>query len=508
MNRINKRNSTTVNTAANLAAKAWSILSTYIFIPQYIAHLGEEAYGLVSFFATLQSVLQLLGVSLSSTLRREFATGDDSEENLNRKYKILRSVENIYFVIAFIIVIICSTGSGFIANGWLHIENISTDTVEKVIALMGVSIGLQLVGNLWHGCILGSGNQVIANIFVIIWSVMKSVGSLVICITTSNVEYFYMWHIFSDCLYLLIERIYIHKYLGKQTNRWQICDFINLKSVWKYTLGLFAISIIAVINKQLDKTVISGYLSLTELGAYNLATTLGSLTLIIPNAISVAVFASFTREYTTNFHTDLNSHYRVYSLIASTISACMGAFIAVYASDLILFWSKSDNYVSLIRQAAPFVVMGSAVLGWQEVPYSMALAHGETKINNLVGIVSLPVIIVGTFFAVRNFGLMGAGVTYFTLMSIQTLVYVFIITKRYTNYNPALFVLMEIVPLVAAFLVALVSRGIVYQISDSPAIRSGCAVVIGAVTLAVIFVILLYLVPDLKRSIQRKGKRI
>ena len=95
------------NSIANLVSRIWSMISVFLFIPMYISILGEEAYGLVSFFATIQFVMNLLGLGLSSTLRREFATGNNDDKNKVYKYKLLRSVELIYSLIAISIIMVC-----------------------------------------------------------------------------------------------------------------------------------------------------------------------------------------------------------------------------------------------------------------------------------------------------------------------------------------------------------------------------------------------------------------
>ena len=53
--------STIINTCANLLSRAWTMIANFVFVPLYIGLLGEEAYGLVTFFATMQTVLNLLG---------------------------------------------------------------------------------------------------------------------------------------------------------------------------------------------------------------------------------------------------------------------------------------------------------------------------------------------------------------------------------------------------------------------------------------------------------------
>ena len=185
------------NSLSNVATKLWSMVSIYIFIPLYIKILGEASYGLVSFFATMQTALNILGLGLSNTLRREFAVGERLEDNSIRKYKLLRDVELIYFAIGIFIFLICFFCSGYISERWLNIENLDGAMVSSVLVLMGTSIALQMIANLYAGCLFGLDYQVYANTLCIIWSIAKSVGALlIISFVSPNLILFYTWHVF------------------------------------------------------------------------------------------------------------------------------------------------------------------------------------------------------------------------------------------------------------------------------------------------------------------------
>ena len=86
-------NKTGKNAVSNIIAKLWTMIATYLFVPFYINILGEESYGIVSFFATLQMAINILGLGLANTLRREFAvnTGDKEKDNY-RKKKLLNCI--------------------------------------------------------------------------------------------------------------------------------------------------------------------------------------------------------------------------------------------------------------------------------------------------------------------------------------------------------------------------------------------------------------------------------
>ena len=62
-----------LNLGANFVGKGWSALMGIVFIPLLIEFMGVESYGLVGIFTTLQAVLVLMDMGLTTTLNREIA---------------------------------------------------------------------------------------------------------------------------------------------------------------------------------------------------------------------------------------------------------------------------------------------------------------------------------------------------------------------------------------------------------------------------------------------------
>lgn len=476
-----------INTIANLISRFWSMVSVYIFIPLYIKILGETTYGLVAFFATLQMTMNLLGVGLSNTLRREFAVGDQSEGIQNRKYKLLRSVENIYFLLAIVIVVICSAGADFISNQWLNIESLDSKMVSKVLILMGISIAIQFIANIYVGCLFGLDHQILANVCNVVWSVFKSCGALaMIYFVAPNLVIFYSWHIFSDILYFVVLRFLISRLLdSQQCERWRIRDFANLKAIWKYAIGILTISCISLVNRQLDKIIISRFLSITELGAYNIATTLGSLCAILPSAVYTAVFPKFTKKTTAN-DSSLIRDYNTINRLVNIIISCTASFIAVYAGPLIRVWTGSETYVKTLGITATLVVLAVAVIEFQEIPYALALAHGNTRLNVYMGAGFVPIVAISTVIGISRYGLLGAGGVYLVMMIAQTVVYLFLVNKFYCKQKLSVIYLKNLfLPFILSLIVAFCSYVFLERIVSNYMIISCFAVVFGIITISI-----------------------
>ncbi len=61
------------NILANYASQIYVMVVGIVMVPLYIEYMGAEAYGLVGFFAMLQTWFQLLDIGLTPTMAREMA---------------------------------------------------------------------------------------------------------------------------------------------------------------------------------------------------------------------------------------------------------------------------------------------------------------------------------------------------------------------------------------------------------------------------------------------------
>lgn len=475
------------NVIANIITKLWALISIYVFIPFYIQILGEESYGIVSFFATMQSAINILGLGLANTLRREFAvkTGDDENDNLRRK-KLLRCIEIVYVAIAIGISIVCCLGSNIIASKWLNLGTLDISYVASTVALMGISIAIQIVANLYSGCLFGLDLQGAANLFQIIWSMLKYCGSLfIIAYIAVDLRAFYFWHVMMDILYLLVMRIYLGKKLATRIKyRWSISDFHVITDIWNYAAGIFVISIVALVNKQLDKIIISKMLSLTELGGYNLATTLGNLTTVFATAMYISVFPGFTRDITAGNKEAVQKRFLEINRLVNVVTSCMFCFVAIFSIPLVQFWTGTDSYNEMLTIAAPLVIIAIGITEFQEIPYALALANGNTKINATLGIVYLPLVCVCTWIGISNFGLIGAGLVYLIMMGSQTFVYEYIIYKKYLCVNPFLLIIKDtVIPIGLSCVFALASFFVARCITNNNKMTVFFAVAFGGISM-------------------------
>lgn len=459
-----QRNKTAINTVANLGSRAWTMVANYLFVPIYISLLGEEAYGLITFFATLQTALNLLGLGLSKTLRREFAADESSGKDSLYKYRILRSVEFVYFIIAFVIVLLCFFGADYIASRYLIVDKMPIDSVIRTIRLMGMSIAAQLLANLYLGCLFGQERQVLADVIQIAWSIIKNVGVvLVVSYILRNIASFYTWHALIDVIYLIVlRRIVVFSLKKKEKLSWNLSLLCNLKDIWEFALGVLIISIGYAVNTQADKMIISGNFPLTTVGAYNSTYNLGMVASVFAAAMGIAVFPRFTNYFTAGKIFEQKKEFVKSNGIATIVTASVGIYVAVFSYELLLLWTRSQSIAETMRYAALPLIVGTTFSALQEIPYNYFLASGVTIINNIQTMCSIAYVLLVTPLMIKNWGIFGASCSWLVQMAIFTLVYLIVFYRKFFKGE----VLKRIIfDTVFPIIVALLSSYLVHELT-------------------------------------------
>jgi len=496
------------NIFSNFVGRVWSLISVFIFIPLYIHFLGIELYGLVSFFATMQSLLFLLDAGLSATLRREFSAGEQSIENKRNKYKLLRSIEFCYLIICLCIVSITFFSAGTIVNKWLNLGSIEKSIAISAIRLMGMSIALQFLSSLYFGGLLGLEKQVTANAYQIGWSVLKSgCVILILWLIAPDIRLFYLWFIISDSIYLISLRFRINKELIVDGSfAWKIKELGNLRDIWKYATGIFAISILSTINFQMDKIIISKVLPISDLGIYNMAFSLSQLPLILINAVAIAIFARFVYYFSVNERQKQQNlflfAYRITGIIAISISISM----CFYTQELFQVWAGNLEITTKAWVPAIILISGSMLLTFQIIPFNLVLSHGVTKINTVFGIMNLMVLLPSLFFLVSKYGIIGAALSCLLMNLVITPFYnCYVYDKYISRHWLKWFMTDTIIPLIFIVSLTFVFFMIGKRFDLSSGIRVLYAVIAGTITMVIAAFLF---ISDLRSRVQSVLKEI
>ena len=487
------------NIIANFVGRFWGILSNFLFIPLYIKYLGFESYSVISFTLMIAGIMAVLDGGLTATLSREFARQDNDD---TEKRKIFKNLETLYFIVIGVCILCIFLSSDFLADKWLQIQTITPDRTSLFLKIISFEIGFQLLLRFYMGGLLGLEKQVEANIVQVAWGIFRNGLVVIAIIYFPTLEMFFTWQTISTIVFAIITKIFLDKIvLGRFTLNFNFkIEKQILSRIWKFASGMLLIALVSAFNTQMDKLAISKLLSIENLGYYTLAVSLCQGLIILVNPIATAVLPRFTAFFSTDEHHEARLLFTKMSVLVSILVFSIMMVMSFFAKDLIWVWTGNEVLAEKTRSLVPIVATAYAMFAIQFLPYNIAIANGYTKLNNVLGIVSLFATIPGYFFVTKYYGATGAASVFCGVQIVTTIIYIYFINKKFIKSDilKDIYWRQFILPFVVAGIVAYLFSKIPILIDNS---RIFSLIWIGIATFATLMISLIVLLPikDLKQ---------
>jgi O-antigen/teichoic acid export membrane protein len=418
------------NIIANFIGKFWSVLSNFLFIPLYIHYLGFESFSIISFTLMIGAFMAFLDGGLTATLSREFARLDNSQ---TEKIRIFKTLEFSYFIITFLCIAILYVLSDLIAFRWLNLNNFKPEKVSFFIKIISFGVGFQMLLRFYMGGLLGLEKQIKANIFQISWGIARNGLVVVVILFFPSLEVFFIWQTLSTVIFAVVLKFTLNKYLtGKYVfDLMPKFEKAVFKNIWRFAGGMLLISLVASLNSQMDKLAISKFLSLESLGYYTLAVSLSMTIYIFTNPISVALLPRLTALYSKGNCIAASLLFSKVNIFIGIIVFAMMANILFFAENLIWIWTGNLELAQQSHTYLSIVSISYSMLALAIFPYNVAIANGYTKLNNLMGLISLFFTLPGYWIGTKFYGGVGAVSVFCIVQILVTFIYVYFIKKKF-----------------------------------------------------------------------------
>lgn len=413
------------NILANYIGKIWTIVSVYIFVPFYINLLGVEAYGIINFYTVLLSILFFADAGLSATLSREFSKSDDIIYCRN----LLHSIEGLYLFISICIISIMFLFAGTITDNLLHSDKIAKEEIVILVRLMGIGIAFQFFSTLHNSGLMGLQKQVLANKIQILWSIMRGGLVIVPLLISPNLITFFSWQIITNIIFFFINRYQLWHQIHFHTKR--MLDIQLLKNISRFALSMMLMSVVASLNSQLDKLVVSKYLSLKQFSYYSLGGNLSQFTTIMISPLTLAVLPILNKLVYNDSKEELKFIYNQYTFIIAFLGSLIGFTLFFFAKDIALLWTGNPDISDNIQGVTSILALGSVFLSMQYMPYLLAVANGHTKTSLILGIFSIFLLFPLLYFFIKSNGYVGAAYPFLILNIFAFFVLSYIIMFRF-----------------------------------------------------------------------------
>jgi O-antigen/teichoic acid export membrane protein len=410
------------NVIANYIGQGWILFLNLASVPIYLHFLGVEAYGLIGFFVSLQSLLTVLDMGLGAAVNREMARlsiAEDRNENIGN---LLRTLEIIYVFTAGLIVIFIYAISTLLAENWLNVESLSKEQVQWNMVVMGIGFAVRWPFALYSGALMGMQRQVLLNEIKVINETLRNLGGIVVLwLISSTLDAFLGWQAFVGLLGTLFAAWRTWKYLPAMAMspkfQWQ-----QLDSIKRFALGMGGVSVTAVVLTQADKIILSKTLNLEEFGyytlAWSLAGALGQLVTPIFNAFSPRL-AQLVAIHDTNA---IRHTYHLGAQWMAGIVLPVGAVLAIFSKEILMLWTHDPIISERTHLVMSIVLLGTSLNALLNMPYALQLAYGWTRLGLATNIVASAVVIPSLLFSTAAFGVEGAAFVWVGLNIVYMLI--------------------------------------------------------------------------------------
>jgi O-antigen/teichoic acid export membrane protein len=405
-----------LNIVANFFGKFWLLTISIIAVPVYIDLLGVEAFGLIGFFTMLLATLQLLEFGFGVVINREIAqtrTGPDEFQNTR---DLVRSLEVIYWMLGLLLAALIYGAAPFIATQWLNNEHQATEQVVNAVRFMGLIIAFQWPISLYGGCLTGLERQVLLNLLQIMFGTLRTVGAMgILWWVSPTLEAFFAWQLAAAAASVAGFAIVCWQILPHRRRSAKFSQ-VALRGVWRFAMGLGASGAVTFLLSNLDRLILSKFISLTAFGYYNVANQLNTASRMLPAAVFQAFFPRFSALYAQDDKAhELVALYHQGSQLISLLVFPAAMTLALFAPEILQMWLQNEQVARSAAPIASVLILGSALNAALGIPYEMTVARGWAMYGFYQNLVSAIVVVPLMLALVWGQGALGAAVAWLVL---------------------------------------------------------------------------------------------
>jgi O-antigen/teichoic acid export membrane protein len=236
---------------------------------------------------------------------------------------------------------------------------------------------------------------------------LKTVGAaFILWKVSATVTAFFMWQAFVTGMQVTATTAALWWSLpGSRRPR---VNMALLMERWRFAAGLSATTALALLLTQLDKILLSKFVSLPLFGFYTLAGTVADALYKVVTPINASFFPQFSILVAKGDRPGLVRTYHRGCQLISVLLLPAALVIIAFSRELVALWTGSAEAAAIAGPVAAVLTVGTALNGLMSLPYALQLAHGWVKLGLLANLTGLMILGPSIVWLVINYGLSGA----------------------------------------------------------------------------------------------------
>lgn len=445
--------------AVNLGTTIWNAAVVIASVPLYVRLLGMEAYGVIGLFTTLQASLAILDLGLSSTMTRELARLRATNAAASETADLVRTLEWLYGGVAVLVGILLRALAEPLSLYWVTPEHIDRTTLTHAFMQMALATAVQWPASLYAGAMLGFEKQISYAMVNAVFTTTKAIGVLAFLYATGpTVQAFLVWQTINSAVQIAVLAGLVWRELPGSFLRARF-RVGQLRQVWRFAAGNVAINASGLILSQIDRVVLSRFLSLENFGLYSLVSTVASNLGRLVGPVFALYYPRLASLAASGDDAELRRVYRDGAQVLALLVAPVCVILIVFSREILIVWTEDTAIANEGATILSLLVLGRLINAAMHLPAALQLAHGWTSLsfysNVLAVLLVVPTVIVG----VGLWGPLGAALAWVAMNGAVMAVQVPLMHRRLlAGEGGPWFRDAVALPLVAAVVPALLAR--------------------------------------------------
>lgn len=348
------------------AGRSSSLLVAFVFLPLYSRMLGASQFGSIAVILSFQALLVMMDLGMSTLLGREVSVSNNDRSTL---VKLLRSAElslsGFYGILIF-----CALGLKF---SILSLA-ISWSAIVAVVLLFW----LLVLQNLYYSMLIADRKYTLGSALQVVGVTLRGiVTTLALYVFSATLDMFIYTQLAVTVLHWWISRSLVMKNFSANEpavakDAWPtLLDAFNLTKAGG-ALVLFSAAGAAV--TQLDKPVISMFISAASVAPYYLASLLCMAPIsILAGPVSQYFQPLVLRAAASSVSTDARKIIARFSLSVFLVTALPTFILWWFRDPIIELWVGPNANNELISTYLAILLPGVAIGAFGFIPYSLLI---------------------------------------------------------------------------------------------------------------------------------------
>lgn len=411
------------NLVANYVGAASTVVVGVLLVPAYLTLLGPEAYGIIGFYTTFNSVIQVLDLGLGMAVNRELARRSATDSNDPSTADLLRTIEVVYWAIGVAIGLCVWAASGWIASRWLVANRMPTRDIAHALSLMGLTVALQWPVSIYSGGLMGLQRQSRSVAVTAIGNVIFAVGAIGLLSISPSVVTFFLWRACVCFGTTVAQRAMLWRLIPRGDSsgaaRFRLA---SLSGIWGFSVGMTGVALTGIALVQLDKIIVSRAIPLDQVGGYMTSSTAAGVIPYVVGPIFTSSLPLLSQSAALDDRAALIGHFHSTSRLIAAIVFPIACTVAFFAHPLLAVWTRNAGIAVSCAPVLSVLAVG-ALLNSTMVPlYGVQLAKGWTNVATATNCVLIAVGVPYGMIASAHWGALGAASTWLVLNAVYVLV--------------------------------------------------------------------------------------